>query len=386
MKSPLRSLISTFSGNFNPSIINLPTQNIPILWYLHGRWIGTAACSSETLQSPVVVSFPNDLGETLGSAEEAFRRWGCSESDISKLSSRIPSLRNYHLESLQPKLTLLNTLGLTASELINLVNYRPRFLHNHFHHGFQDRIEYLLRLFKTKEVLKKAILRNPSLLTYSFEGKVKPIISMYEEIGIVGNDLVRMLLSRPALISRTYLNEEKWDYIRNTGVSKESKMYKYIVTLVAISRMETILEKSANIEKFGFSKEEVFGLIRRSPLIMTISADKVQRNMTFICGTMKLSPRVILKMPPLLQLNLESILKPRFHLAKKIEEMGLVSKIEDAKLITSMRMKEKRFIEIFINCHPKDIAEELMELYTQKKCVKRLAESSKKKTPRLFPF
>lgn len=382
MKSRFHPFITALSGNLNPSITNFTTRN------LYGRWIETTARSCEPSQTSVssLHKAEPDLGQTLVSAEGVFRSWGCSESDVSKLFSRLPSLRKYDPESLQSKLILLNTLDITASDLVSTVKYRPRFLHNPFHEGFHDRIEYLLGLFKTKEVLRKALLRNPSLLTYSFEEKVKPIISMYEEIGITGNDLVLMLLSRPALISRTYLNDEKWDYIRKVGVSKESKMYKYVVTLVAISRMETIREKLANIEKFGFSKEEVFGLIGRSPLLMTISANKIQRNMTFICGTMKLSPRVILKMPPLLQLNLESILKPRFHLAKRIEEMGLAPKIEEGKLITSMRMKEKRFIEIFIECYPKDVAKELMELYTNKKCVKRLAESSKKKIPKIFPF
>ncbi|XP_047327235.1 transcription termination factor MTERF9, chloroplastic [Impatiens glandulifera] len=330
--------------------------------------------------------------ETLGgnivtvNAEGVLRSWGCSESEIGKLFERFPSMRKYGPDTLQSKLNILGSLGLTASDLIRTVQCRPRLFRYSLNKRFDERIEYFLGLFKTKEVLRKVILRNPSLLTYNFENQIKPVVSLYEEIGITGNDFVLMLLSRPTLIPRTSLNDEKWDYIHKTGVSKESKMYKYVVTLVAISRVETIREKLANIEKFGLSTEEVLGLIGRSPYLLTMSTEKVQRNMTFVCGTMKMSPQVVVKLPVLLQLNLESKLKPRFRLVKKIEEMGLVSKVEESRFLSAIRMTEKRFIEVFIDCYPQDVAQELMEFYTNMKCVKRLAESSKKEVRKGFPF
>ncbi|XWS10358.1 hypothetical protein CRYUN_Cryun39dG0070400 [Craigia yunnanensis] len=84
-----------------------------------------------------------------------------------------------------------------------------------------------------------------------------------------------MLMSRPTLIPRTSFNEEKLEYIKKTGVSKGSKMYKYVVTLIGISRIETISEKVTNLEKFGFSEEKVWSLLGRSPLVSTLSVDKV---------------------------------------------------------------------------------------------------------------
>lgn len=34
------------------------------------------------------------------------------------------------------------------------------------------------------DVLAKAIVRNPSLLTYDFHNTIKPAIALYEEIGV----------------------------------------------------------------------------------------------------------------------------------------------------------------------------------------------------------
>ena len=146
-------------------------------------------------------------------------------------------------------------------------------------------------------MLRKAVGRNPSLLRYDFHNSIKPVITLYEEMGVSGDDLIAMLISRPTLIPRTSFNEEKVEYIKKTGVSKGSKMYKYVVALIGISRIETIREKVANLEKFGCSEDEVWSLLGRSPLILTLSIDKVQRNMTFVVGTMKLSPKLVLQHP-----------------------------------------------------------------------------------------
>lgn len=205
-------------------------------------------------------------------------------------------------------------------------------------------------------------------------------------MGISGDDLTLMLLSRPTLITRTSLSAEKMEYIRKTGIAKDSKMYKYVVTLMAISRPETIREKVANLEKFGFSEDEVFGLLGSSPLVLTLSVDKVQRNMTFVVACMKLPAKVVLNHPFLLYNNLELVIKPRMIVAGKIDEMGLDPRIEGLKIFTALRMTEKRFVKAFINCHPPEIATELMECFVDAKHVKRLAEESKKISHKGFPF
>ena len=140
------------------------------------------------------------------------------------------------------------------------------------------------------------------------------------------------------------------------------------------------------MEKFGFSDDEIFNLFGRSPLLLTLSVDKVQRNMTFILGMMKLPASVVLQYPFLLYSNLEAVLRPRVLLAQKIDDMGLELQIKGLKMMSALRMTEKRFLEAFVKCHPNNIADELIEFYTSAKGIKRLAEASKKNNHMGFPF
>ncbi|CAN0901946.1 Transcription termination factor MTERF9, chloroplastic [Linum grandiflorum] len=327
-----------------------------------------------------------ELEEAPKTSFEVFKKWGCSDTDLQKIFDRRPALRNAGVPLLQFKLNVLQNLGLKAPDLVQIINCRPHFLSYRMTGYFDEHMSYFVELFGTRESALKAIVRNPSLLRYDLQNKIKPVVALYQSMGISKQNFAKMLLSRPALIARTCFDDEKMECIRKTGVSSSSKLYKYVITIIGISKTETLLMKVANLEKFGFSDEEVWSLVGRSPYLLTLAIDKVQRNMTYIVGTMKLPANVILKHPFLLYSNLETVLKPRVLLAGKLEEMGLSPKIEGNNVLRAMKMAEKRMIKVYISCHPEDVANELMACYEKAKGLKRLAQASKKSVFERFPF
>ncbi|XP_058093332.1 transcription termination factor MTERF9, chloroplastic [Magnolia sinica] len=358
-------------------------------------FIPSSICKAFTLASP---TFSSKALEVVAGVEKVvgndapkdtvdiFRRCGCNDIEISKILLRQPSLLRVNLPLLQGKLNILQSLGIVGSDLIKIITCRPRFLACRLNKGLDHRLQFLETLFESRQMLRKAIIRNPSLLNYDVDNRMKPCVALYEEMGINRLELGFMLNSRPMIIPRSSLNKEKLAYIQSTGLSKESKMYKYVVSLIAVSRLETIREKVANFEKFGFSFDDVMHLFARTPNVLTLSIHKVQRNMTYIMGTMKLPARIVLDQPFLLYANLEGVLRPRFLLAGKIQEMGLQPQIKGPAMVTAMRMAKPRFQKAFITCHENDIAKSLMEFYSKTKSIKRLAQDSKLGLRKGFPF
>lgn len=364
------------------SKISLPLPQSAVIKAL--RVFSSTTCSTICLtQTKIEVE---DDKNKWSDATELLSKWGCSDDDLERIFSRCPSLRNADPTLVQSKLCLLSDLGLVASQLVKIVNCRPRFFQSRINSFLEERIEHLTSLFESRDVLQKAIVRNPSLLLSEGRYDVKATVELYEKLGVKKGDLVQMLLLRPTVISRTSFDAEKLEYLRKTGLATDSKMYKYMVTLIGISRVETIREKVANLGKFGFSEEEIFGLMGRSPNVLTLSTDKVQRNMTFILGTMKLDAKMVLKQPYLLYANVDTVLKPRVLLALKIQDMDSKWKIIGPTIVSFLRMPEKRFLDLLVKCHGEDVANELMDFYKRTKEVKRLGESSKKCSTRGFPF
>lgn len=318
---------------------------------------------------------------------QVLRRWGCDDDEISKLFTRRPALQRANVAQLEFKLSLLKPLGITSSDLVKILNCRPRFFSCRIHLVLDERINYFMEILGSKEVLRRVIIRNPSLMLYDLDDKIKPAIEFYKGLGCSQQDLVAMLISRPTLIPRTnFNNKEKFEYIQKTGVTRESKMFKYVAAIIGVSRMETIEEKVRNLEKFGFSEEEIWHLCGKCPILLSLSVEKVQRNMTFIIASMKLPAHSVVKHPCLLLLNLESRLKPRADLVKRVLEMRLKPLIKEVNIFTALRMSEKRFLKVYVMCHPQDIAAELMEFYEKSKNMKRLAEKYKKYIRKGFPF
>ncbi|KAI9116439.1 hypothetical protein K1719_012606 [Acacia pycnantha] len=319
-------------------------------------------------------------------AIQVFREWGCNDDDLAKILKRNPYLRNSDAALLQSKLALLSRYELKAPDLVRIINCRPRFLSSRINHYFEERLAFLSSLFESKALLKRALMANPSLLNYDFNKTIKPVLAQYEELGVRKYDFLFMTCSRPTLISRTSFDEEKLEYIRKTGLSSDSKRYKYVVSIIGVSRLETIREKIANFAIYGFSEEDIFKFIGRSPFVLTLSIEKVQRNMTFVLSTINLEAKIVLDHPHLLYLNLDTKMKPRFLLLRKIEDMDIKSECPQFSMVSAMRMKEKRFLKAFIECHSKEVADELLEFYMKAKEVKRLAESSRKCVRVGFPF
>ncbi|CAL1391285.1 unnamed protein product [Linum trigynum] len=354
-------------------------QRVPDLCVPRSAATCSTKCQTEAEEEEVEEAPPKN-------SVEVFKRWGCKDSDLAKIFSRRPALRNASVALLHSKLTVLQNLGLNASHLVQIINCRPHFLSYSMNGSFNERMEYFAELFGSKEMVLKAIVGNPSLLRYDLHNKIKPVVALYDSMGVNKQSFAQMLMSRPALIARTQFDDEKMEFIHKTGVPQSSKLYKYIVTIVGISKTETLLGKVANLEKFGFQEEEVWQLVGRSPYLLTLAVDKVQRNMTYVVGTLKLPASVVLSYPALIYASLEAVMKPRVLLAGKIDEMGLQPKIEGPSLLKAIKMSEKRMIKVFISCHPEDVAKELMEYYEKAKGLKRLAQASRKAVNRWFPF
>ncbi|KAL0905863.1 hypothetical protein M5K25_024308 [Dendrobium thyrsiflorum] len=78
------------------------------------------------------------------------------------------------------------------------------------------------------------------------------------------------------------------------------------------------------IQRFGLSKDEVLSyLLARYPSVLTLSIDKVQRNMTYVLGIMKLPVWAVMEEPKLLSFNLDRCLKPQFLILRILQEVGL---------------------------------------------------------------
>ncbi|GLJ48060.1 hypothetical protein SUGI_1014790 [Cryptomeria japonica] len=132
------------------------------------------------------------------------------------------------------------------------------------------------------------------------------------------------------------------------GANRESNAYKFILSRVAISRVETLMTKIENLKLCGLSAEEIWQLCRAEPQVLRYSKVRVSETMDFVVKDVELPANYIVKHSWLLKINLEKIIRPRFLVWQKIKSMNGPS----LSLSSVLMMTEARFVRNIIRGHP----------------------------------
>ncbi|GLJ48072.1 hypothetical protein SUGI_1015010 [Cryptomeria japonica] len=290
--------------------------------------------------------------QTLDKVEQfvdMLNRCGCSKVQIAKIMMARPQMISTSVERIsEPKIKLLEDFGFQGETLAKLLASNPTILSLSLENTLLPKMEFLKNLFQSQEFLIKYLLRAPSILCCNLEKTLKPSVVFWERWGFQGTELFRLLSIRPAILQRSSLTPDQADLIREIGVDKESKAYKYIVNVVATSRMETLKAKIENLQLCGLSVEETWQLCRAVPQALYYSRVRVRETMNFVVKDMELPANYIVKHSCLLHLNLEKIIRPRFLVWQKIKAMNGPS----LSLLSVLMMTEERFVRNIIRGHP----------------------------------
>ncbi|GLJ32379.1 hypothetical protein SUGI_0651610 [Cryptomeria japonica] len=255
----------------------------------------------------------------------SLKKRGFTEVQIARIMRMKPQLFGYAERTFQPKLKLLEDFGLVDQNLAKLLTINPSILGYNLKKSLPPKMEFLKEVFQSQDVLVKALLKSPRLLSFSLEKNLKPSFTFWQGWGFSGTGLSDFLAVNPDVLSRTSLTPAQLDLIQEIvkiGIEKESKMFKYIVSIVAVSRVETLNSKIENLKLCGLSAEEIWQLFGASPLIVSLSKENVREKMNFLVNTAELPANYVVKRPRILTVSLEKTMRPRFLVWQKIKSIS----------------------------------------------------------------
>ncbi|GLJ32384.1 hypothetical protein SUGI_0651720 [Cryptomeria japonica] len=283
------------------------------------------------------------------------KKRGFTEPQIASIVTVRPQLIVSAESALESKIKLLEDFGFVDRNLLRLLRTNPGILNKSLKKGLLPKMEFLKNVYQSQDVLVKSLLNAPRLLNFSLEKTLEPSLAFWEGLGFSGMEFVSFLGVYPGVLSRTSLTPGQVDLINKIGMDKESKMFKYIVGIVALSRVETLEAKIENLKLCGLSAEETWQIVGAAPLVLNLSRKNVSERMNFLVNNLELPANYVVKHPSLFQIKLEKTLKPRFLVWQKIKSFNAL----DLPLLTALTMSETRFVNRIIKEHP-----ELKSLWT----------------------
>ncbi|RLN12217.1 hypothetical protein C2845_PM09G10290 [Panicum miliaceum] len=155
--------------------------------------------------------------------------------------------------------------------------------------------------------------------------------------GIEGSDGVGTLFPEHEAVKKmTPKSKVLATKVKKTPPKKKVRKGKKVVAFVDKEVVDRRIQLLHNV---GFSKDDVLAIVRKQPLVLGLSEQKVRGNVDFLMKDVGLEVSYIVRRPVLLMYSVERRLLPRRCLLKVLREKGLLKGELDYYGTASMGLK-----------------------------------------------
>ncbi|KAG1327699.1 transcription termination factor MTERF8, chloroplastic [Cocos nucifera] len=274
-------------------------------------------------------------------------RFGFSKPDITRIVSKRPQLLLASPDqTLQPKLDFYEGIGLSGADLARLLSRIPGLLLWSLEKRLLPNFDLLKAILHTNENVILAIKKCPRLLTSDLSNLLLPKLESLRDYGAPASVIFTLLITHPrSLIETADQFEKTFNAIKGMGMSPSTSMFAHALGVFAQLHKTTIERKLENYLSLGWSQEQVLEAFAKHPYCMTVSDEKVRRNMEFFAEKLKWGPAYVSANPVVLSLSFEKRIVARCSVLEMLASKGLVKGDVKAR---HLMMGEKNFIENYV--------------------------------------
>nr|CAB3458631.1 unnamed protein product [Digitaria exilis] len=270
---------------------------------------------------------------------------GIPSADVGRVAVICPLFLCSDVErTLAPRVADLRDLGLSRDDIARLVLLVPNsFRYRHL----TSNLEFWLAELGSFDKIVRAIMLCSQLLSTDLDKVTRPNVAFLQQCGMNISQIVttslystRLFTMNPKLLKDTVQRAEE------LGIDRGARMFRHALALVAFTDEEVVARRIRLLQNVGFSKDDVRTIVRKQPLVLALSEQKVQENANFLIKDVGLDVSYIVHRPVLLMYSVERRLLPRYRLLQVLREKGLLKGELDYYFTASMA--EKIFLKKFV--------------------------------------
>jgi mTERF domain-containing protein len=251
--------------------------------------------------------------------------------------------------NLAKRLVELTDLGLKKSQIARLI---PLTRSSFRHSSFSRNLGFWLPVFGSFDKLVLAIKVNGGLLGSNLEKVAKPNLALLQQCGIdvrqFSGTYVSRVLTRPPEQVQNVVS-----YIDRLGVPRNSLMYRYALMAFGAQSQERLDKKFGTLEMLGWSQDDMLTAARKMPVILTMSEERLRRNVDFLTRVAGLEIPYIAQRPVLVMYSLERRLLPRHSLLNILNAKGLLH--PELDFYTAVALTDKKFLDKYVHPYEESI-------------------------------
>ncbi|RLN12967.1 hypothetical protein C2845_PM09G10270 [Panicum miliaceum] len=221
---------------------------------------------------------------------------GIPAADVTRVVVMDPTLLCADVERTLPRSVAdLHDLCLSRDEIVRLVPLVPNSFRNRF---LRSNLEFWLAELGSFDKLLKILRSSSGLLSTDLDKVARPNVDFLRQCGhyiseLAGTNLYlsRIFAMKPEVLKETVQRAEE------LGVKRGSRMFRRALAVVAFVDKEVVDRRIRLLHNIGFSKDDVLTIVRKQPLVLGLSEQKVQGNVDFLMKDVGLEVSYIVRRP-----------------------------------------------------------------------------------------
>jgi mTERF domain-containing protein len=269
-------------------------------------------------------------------------------------------LRLKSVQNCEEVLELLNGCGLTTPAQIRKVAlFNPRLFFQRSERNIKSKLSFLRIFMKEDDIVR--LINNDRRFIQLSKDRLKSAVSVLQKLGIEGEALSEGLARQPRLLTASEKDVmESFKEVEDLGIKKGSKTFAYALRGILGVEKEKLDRRRLCLTGLGFSEYQISFILRRQPMILGLSEEKVKRNVDFLVNSAGLPLDDFVKYPLLFSRSLEKNIIPRFRVMEALKSMHLLN--TEMSFIFLVKLTKKKFLEKYVNSNA-DCSSVLLDIY-----------------------
>ncbi|KAJ8530881.1 hypothetical protein K7X08_023762 [Anisodus acutangulus] len=274
---------------------------------------------------------------------------GLDNTQMKKLVSVSPKLLFYDFSKiLKPKFQCLMDLGLSGSDLVNVISKDVTIVERGLVTHLRPTIDCLRRTLGSDENIVKALKKTSWLLSFGAHNIIETNVLLLRNSGVPDVRIRKLVLRNPRCITqKTVWVKDLLHRLENDfRVPPDSAMFPYGFHTLASQKKSRCEKKIGIFKSFGWSDDDVLTMFRKLPYCIALSEVKIQKGLNFFMKECGLEPAYLASRPSILVFSMEKRVLPRMKVLKILDEKKLQRR--KYALYNVMSLTETKFIEYFV--------------------------------------
>ncbi|KAM6584066.1 hypothetical protein CsatB_011068 [Cannabis sativa] len=289
-----------------------------------------------------------------------FSRYGFSSDQIDKIFTR--SFQILSVKTLEPKLKFLSDSGMSRENLVRVISADPLILNRSLEKQISPCIRFLKSFYGSIDhVVSLFLVKRGTWVLHQFSETTASNVETLRNHGISDYNIAKMFVIRPkALAWSVDAFTELVKEAKSLGFNPSSLMFIHGMASLSGMRKDKWVSKIDVFKSFGWSEEQIRGLIVRQPQVMDASEERLKRALEFFTTQLKWGLSDFCKYPNVLLFSFEKRILPR----TSVLQILLSKHLMDKKSIgTALLLPNDKFLKRFVERYQSDIPE-LLDLFT----------------------